>query len=201
MIYIICYAPGNWLNWAHGTGKYGFQWNEWTSAETAIKTALAAFVDLIKESSSLKLAQRSALLLSPLLSSSHDPKHSLSNMKNRMHNKILWSNWWLIWAALPLSPGEMAMFHWSGFRFAIAGLGRGEVVFTVHVSIHISQKYSEIFQYFLPISLVPSKRTYIFLFLVVSLTFECDKHNCGFCFLPHNLYANHPFTHFLLLLP
>lgn len=53
----------------------------------AIKTALAGFVDLIKESSSLKLAQRSALLLSPLLSSLRDPKHSLSNMKNRMHNK------------------------------------------------------------------------------------------------------------------
>lgn len=164
-MYIVCY---NWLNSTHGTEKCGFQWNEWTSAEMAIKTALAGFVDLIKESSSLKLAQRSALLLSPLLSSSHDPKHSLSNMKNRMHNKILWSNWWLIWAALPLSPGKMAMFHWSGFRSSIAGLGRGEVMFTGHVSMH---KYSEIFQYFLQISLVPSKRTYVFLFLVVSQTF------------------------------
>lgn len=45
------------------------------------------------------------------------------------------------------------------------------MMFTGHVSMHISQRYSEIFQYFLQISLVPSKRAYVFLFLVVSLTF------------------------------
>lgn len=74
-------------------------------------------------------------------------------------------------------------------------------MFMGHVSMHVSQKYLEIFQYLIQISLLPSKLTYIAVFLVVLPTFEYDKHNCGFCFQPHNLNANHPFTHFLLLFP